>query len=109
MLAHSGHAGAIYCMTPVAGAISGLLSYGVGRNLEGTSDMTSWEWLFIIEGVCTIGFGLIVLLMLPGLPEKVAEKGSWLFPYENERKIILKRYREGEYSSAELISYAENR
>ena len=108
-LAHNGYAGAIYCMTPVAGAISGLIAYGVGKNLEGASDLTSWEWLFVIEGVCTIGFGLMVVLMLPGLPEKVAENGSWLFPHEKERKAILNRYRECKHSSTELISCGWNR
>ena len=103
-LAHNAYAGAIYCMTPVAGAISGLIAYGVGKNLEGASDMASWEWLFVIEGVCTIGFGLIVVLMLPGLPEKVAENGSGLFSHEKERSIILNRYRECKPSLTELIS-----
>lgn len=96
---HVSCSGAIYCMTPVAGAISGLIAYGVGKDLEGASNKTSWEWLFIIEGVCTIGFGLVVVLMLPGLPEKVAETGSWLFPHEKERQAILSRYRECKQTS----------
>ena len=80
-------------MTPVAGAVSGLLAYGVGKNMDGTHETPAWKWLFIIEGSATIGFGLIVLLLLPGLPETVAEKGTFLFRHEDERQLILKRLR----------------
>lgn len=86
----------IYVMTPVAGAVSGLLAYGVGQGMEGTHGIPAWKWLFIIEGVATVGFGFIVILLLPGIPENTAKTGSWLFPSQEERHIILLRSRASE-------------
>lgn len=88
----------VYVMTPIAGAISGVIAYGVGKNLDGTDDLQSWQWLFIIEGVATCGFALIVLFAMPGMPDRVAEHGCWLFRSEAELQIIAARYRQGQNS-----------
>ena len=85
-------------MTPVAGAISGLLAYGIGSGLEGTHGIASWKWLFIIEGVATVGFGFVVLFFLPGLPENTAKHGSWLFRDEAERRVLAQRQKKSKFS-----------
>jgi MFS family permease len=85
-------------MTPVAGAISGLIAYGVDRNLDGDLGKTSWEWFFIIEGVLTIAWGLLVFCLIPKLPETVAKRGSWLFRSEEEHAILLQRTVQGKKS-----------
>lgn len=82
-------------MTPIAGAISGLIAYGVDRNLDGKLGKTSWEWFFIIEGTLTVAWGLIVLGLLPKLPETVAKRGSWLFRSEEEHAVLLRRTVQG--------------
>jgi hypothetical protein len=79
-------------MTPIAGAISGIIAYGVGKGLEGNSGLRAWEWLFVIEGVATCGFALIVIIFLPGLPEESAAKGSHLFRSQEDRQAILRRF-----------------
>lgn len=84
-----------YGMTPIAGAISGLIAYGVDRNLDGTLGRLSWEWFFIIEGVLTISWGVLVLFLIPKLPETVAKRGSWLFRTEEEHAILLRRTVQG--------------
>lgn len=84
--------GAIYGMTPIAGAISGIMAYGVGRNLEVKSGLKSWEWLFVIGGVATCGFAFIVLIFLPGLPEETAAKGSYLFRSHEDLQTLLRRF-----------------
>ena len=89
-------------MTPVAGAVSGLLAYGIGQGLEGTHGIEAWKWLFIIEGVATIGFGLIVCVLLPGLPDYTATTGSWLFRHEAERRLITLR---SKASKCYMITY----
>lgn len=83
-------------MTPIAGAISGVISYGVGKDLTHTAGKRSWEWLFLIEGVCTVGFALILLCLLPGMPDTVADKGHWMFRSRTERDLIMERYTAGE-------------
>lgn len=82
-------------MSPIAGATSGLIAYGVASNLNGAHGFKSWEWLFIIEGVLTIGFSLLIMGFLPGLPDTVAAKGHFLFKDEADRRIISQRIRAG--------------
>lgn len=82
-------------MSPIAGATSGLIAYGVGRNLDGHHGFKSWQWLFIIEGVITIGFSFLIIIFLPGLPDTVAATGHFLFKREADRRIISQRTREG--------------
>lgn len=85
----------VYGMSPLAGAFSGLIAYGIQKNLEGKSGIKSWQWLFIIEGVLTIALGLLIVALLPALPDTVAAKGSWIFPHQGQRSIISHRMRQG--------------
>ncbi|KAH8691151.1 retrograde regulation protein 2 [Talaromyces proteolyticus] len=87
-----------YLSTPLAGAVSGLISYGVAKNLAGVHGYASWQWLFIVEGVPTIAWGVLTFFSLPGRPEVVAEKGSFLFSDASERQLILQRVTEAQNS-----------
>ncbi|KAH8698862.1 major facilitator superfamily domain-containing protein [Talaromyces proteolyticus] len=80
-----------YFSAPLAGGINGILAYGIDKNLNNVSGKAAWEWLFLIEGVCSVFWGVIVFFILPRLPERVAEKGSLLFRREEEQAIILQR------------------
>lgn len=80
-----------YGTAPLAGAMSGLIAYGVDQNLDGHLGKTSWEWFFLIEGVLTIAWGILVFAMLPKLPETVAKKGSFLFGSKAEQNLIMRR------------------
>ena len=71
--------------------MSGLISYSVDQNPDGHLNRKSWEWFFLIEGVLTVTWGLLVLGLLPKLPETVAQKGSIIFREQEERDLILKR------------------
>lgn len=88
---------AMYSMTPVAGAISGLISYGLDKGADGVDGLHSWQWLFIVEGGITIFFGLFLVALLPGLPYTVIEKGHFLFKREDDRRIIASRVRASMY------------
>ncbi|KAF2173687.1 hypothetical protein M409DRAFT_61982 [Zasmidium cellare ATCC 36951] len=80
-----------YISAPIAGAASGLISYGVQKNLNGANGLYSWQWLFIIEGVFSVAWGILTFIVMPRLPEVVARKGSWLFRDEASRELILRR------------------
>jgi len=41
----------------LAQAFGGLIAAGVLNNMEGAQGIRAWQWLFIIEGVCTVGIG----------------------------------------------------
>lgn len=83
--------GLLYCSTPVAGFTSGLVAYGVTQNLEGARGYASWQWLFIIEGVSTLALGLVVLVILPSFPDRIARKGHFLFRNSSEQEMMLAR------------------
>lgn len=71
--------------------MSGLIAYGVDQNLNGRLGRASWEWLFLIEGILTIAWGLLVFAILPKLPETVAKEGSLFFRRKEEQELILQR------------------
>ncbi|SPO07047.1 uncharacterized protein DNG_09741 [Cephalotrichum gorgonifer] len=87
--------GYIYCTTPVAGAVAGLIAYAVGKTLgqdSGVSHLSAWQWLFVIEGIPTVAWGILVWALLPRFPEhEVESKHSLFFRSEEERALILRR------------------
>ncbi|KAK9327431.1 major facilitator superfamily domain-containing protein [Lipomyces starkeyi] len=57
-----------YSGNAMANMFGGLLGAGVLGNLSGAHGIEGWRWLFIIEGVTTIGIALISMLLLPNFP-----------------------------------------
>ncbi|KAI8674417.1 hypothetical protein NCS57_00339200 [Fusarium keratoplasticum] len=72
-------------MSALSGVLSGIIAYGVGR----ANDMaiTSWQALFIVEGIPTVAVGVATFWMLPSRPE--SGKSFWFT--EKEHQIILSR------------------
>ncbi|KAK9470908.1 major facilitator superfamily domain-containing protein [Dipodascopsis tothii] len=56
------------CGSWLSGAFSGLIAYGVTENLDGVRGLAAWRWLFLIEGVVTVGVALAAIPILPQLP-----------------------------------------
>ena len=57
----------------LAGAFGGTIAYAV-RHMNGVAGLVAWRWLFILEGVPTCLFAIVVLLSLPDFPESA----TWL-------------------------------
>ncbi|TYJ53842.1 hypothetical protein B9479_005529 [Cryptococcus floricola] len=51
-----------YSCNALSGAFSGLIAYGV---FQMESSLHGWQILFLIEGAFTVGFGMVVAVMLP--------------------------------------------
>ncbi|KAH6689464.1 major facilitator superfamily domain-containing protein [Plectosphaerella plurivora] len=58
---------ALYIAQQVGNAFGGLFAAGIFQ-LDGSHGIRAWQWLFIIEGVATVGIGLVCSLLMPEFP-----------------------------------------
>ncbi|KAI6083482.1 major facilitator superfamily domain-containing protein [Hypoxylon rubiginosum] len=70
--------------TIVAGAFGGLLSSAIAE-LDGVRGLTSWRWVFIIEGIATVAIGGLAFFCISDFPRQA----KWLT--ESERQFLLKK------------------
>ncbi|KAM7200145.1 putative tartrate transporter [Rhypophila sp. PSN 637] len=78
----------LYSGALISGAFSGLLSAGVTYGMDGTRGISAWQWLFIIEGVITVGVAIGAYFVLPNFPRTT----TWLT--EEERILAVWRLEE---------------
>lgn len=71
-------------MAPLAGAFGGLLASAI-LTLDSFGSVTSWRMIFAIEGIITIGLGLIGFITLTDRPETA----RWLS--DEEKKLAIAR------------------
>ncbi|KAK0701307.1 major facilitator superfamily domain-containing protein [Lasiosphaeris hirsuta] len=82
--------GAIFLsMTSIAGSANGLIAYAIQTTMDGRYGRPAWRWIFLVEGIVSIGFGAAVFFILPNTPERV-KRG---FTAE-EKAIALRRSKE---------------
>jgi len=74
----------ILASATLAGAFGGAIAFGVGH-MNGTSGLSAWRWLFILEGIPSLLSSILVFFFLPDYPETV----SWLSA--DERELAVKR------------------
>ncbi len=65
-----------------------MIAAGVNANLDGVRGYSAWQWLFIIEGVATVGVALIAIPLLPNFPRTT----KWLS--EEEKALAIWRLEE---------------
>ncbi|KAI7849057.1 major facilitator superfamily domain-containing protein [Circinella umbellata] len=73
-----------YGSASLAGAFGGILAWAISH-MEGLQNLNGWQWIFIIEAIPTVVFGILTYFVLPDFPE------STKFLNEREREIILMR------------------
>jgi len=78
-----------------AGAASGLISGAVISGLEGVKGMRGWRWLFLIEGLVTIGVAIVSVFVLADYPETATHRLS-----EDERRLAIVRIMHDKKESA---------
>jgi len=57
----------MFTSVSLAGAFSGLLAFAI-LGLEGRAGYKGWQWIFILEGITTVAFGLLSFFVLPRTP-----------------------------------------
>jgi hypothetical protein len=78
--------GIFYSASSLAGAFNGLIAYTITKNYAHKPPFEPWQWLFLIEGMISIGYSVILLILLPPAPEKI--KYSWI---ANEHRLAVIR------------------
>ncbi|KAG9788874.1 hypothetical protein KCU88_g1633, partial [Aureobasidium melanogenum] len=66
----------------LAGIIGSLLVYGISY-LDGKQGLSSWQWVFLIEGVATIAFAGLIWVIYPDYPQSPRSR-KWLTPREQK-------------------------
>lgn len=91
--------GYLFVSAAVAGALGGLLAYGIGH-MAGIAGMSGWRWIMIIEGLPSIVLGVAVYFLLPNNPEHA------YFLSDSEKKLMVARFRRhyGDTASAQEFS-----
>ena len=75
---------------PVSGVIAGPISGWILDRMKDVGHLSSWQWLFVVEGIPSLVVGLITLYFLTDNPAKAA----WLT--EDEKTLVLRRLEEEE-------------
>ena len=83
--------GYLFVSAAVAGALGGLLAYGIGH-MEGLQGMSGWRWIMIIEGIPSVVLGVITYFALPN----DAQSAYFL---SREEKALMEVRRRRDYAS----------
>ncbi|KAJ3472716.1 hypothetical protein NLG97_g10768 [Lecanicillium saksenae] len=75
-----------FCFALLGSAFSGLLAYAL-EHMNGIQGYEAWRWVFIIEGLLTIAFGIVAWFIIPAFPQEAT------FLTESERALLFSRLR----------------
>lgn len=78
--------GIFYSASSLAGAFNGLIAYAIVSDYSHKPPFEPWQWLLLIEGITSIGFGVVVMLLLPPVPERL----RWGFSADEKRLAIVR-------------------
>lgn len=94
----------IFSASSLAGAFSGLLAAAI-LHMDGIGGKPGWAWIFILEGLFTVVFGIFSFFIIP---ESV---GHCTLLSAAEKEYVLKRLREdgaiGQDASADSFAWKE--
>lgn len=83
--------GYLFVSAAIAGALGGLLAYGIGH-MDGVQGMSGWRWIMIIEGMPSVVLGIITYFALPN----DAQSAYFL---TREEKALMEVRRRREYGN----------
>lgn len=89
-------------MAPMAGAFGGLLASAI-LHLDKFAGVSSWRMIFAIEGVITVGLGVIALVILTDRPETA----RWLTAEEKE--LAVARIKSERVGQTEVLDKIDKR
>ncbi|RPD53169.1 MFS general substrate transporter [Lentinus tigrinus ALCF2SS1-7] len=85
----------MFSATSIASAFSGLLAAAI-IHMEGVGGRHGWAWVFILEGLFTVLFGIVSFFLLPDTPEQ-----ALLLSAEDKKLIVQALHDDGLHSDDE--------
>ncbi|TXT04324.1 hypothetical protein VHUM_04211 [Vanrija humicola] len=73
-----------YIMSVTVSGFGAAMAYGISQ-LHGRNGHAGWTWIFIIQGVITIGIGILSILFLVDFPDKAT------FLTEQQKELVITR------------------
>ncbi|KAF2765340.1 putative allantoate permease [Teratosphaeria nubilosa] len=61
----------------VGGMLSGALQAAITDTLDGQSGLSGWRWLFVVNAVITVVWGVLGIFMLPDYPNRANPRAFW--------------------------------
>ncbi|OJD29111.1 major facilitator superfamily transporter [Diplodia corticola] len=89
-----------YTAATLSGAVGGLISGGITDGLHNAHGISGWRWLFIVEGVCTVGVAFCAMFILLDYPATSPALSLEEKQLATVRLIADTRSREAETSTA---------
>ncbi|KAL8876577.1 MAG: hypothetical protein Q9198_005255 [Flavoplaca austrocitrina] len=94
--------GYLFISAAIAGAVGGLLAYGIGF-MDGVAGQSGWRWILIIEGLPSVVVGIATWFLLADDPETAFYLSS-----EEKHLIKIRRARQlGQTASAQEFHKAD--
>ncbi|KAL8654294.1 MAG: hypothetical protein Q9226_003494 [Calogaya cf. arnoldii] len=94
--------GYLFISAAIAGAVGGLLAYGIGF-MDGVAGQKGWRWILIIEGIPSFVLGIATWFLLADSPETASYLSS-----EEKHLIKVRRARQlGQTASAQKFHKAD--
>lgn len=90
----------LYSATAISGAFGGLIAYGI-QKMGNRAGIEAWRWLFIIEGIISLGFGLLCWVSLP----KSADN-AWFLTTDEKQLMKDRRIRDVAYTGEDKFSWS---
>ncbi|KIK65255.1 hypothetical protein GYMLUDRAFT_195081 [Collybiopsis luxurians FD-317 M1] len=85
----------------VSGAFSGILAYGIIK-MNGVGHRPGWAWIFILEGLFTVVFGVSSYFTLPRSVDK-----AWFFTAEEKNYVNARLLEDNVHREEERFTWKE--
>ncbi|KAK6369411.1 hypothetical protein LTS17_009754 [Exophiala oligosperma] len=79
---------AFYLLGSLIAGFGGILAYGLSK-MDGVGGHAGWRWIFLMEGIITVVFGIVAYFLIVDFPEDAHK--SWKFLKDDEIKIVIDR------------------
>lgn len=94
-----------YILSVTVSGFGAAMAYGLST-LNGRNGHAGWSWIFIVQGIITVGIGLLSLVFLVDFPDKAT------FLNEQQKELVITRIQRDRadavvdpMTSAKLVSY----